>query len=139
MKLLRYNNFIKPIYVNLDFLLEAKMVFTDGFKNILGEVDNTLSKKILDLEEKDVEKVDANYIDICDPSFINFKSDKKVEAKTSILNFEISYINNNPEIRYSGLTKLLDFYQMILKQMNIFLYRKRKYYLNMKGYQKKIL
>ena len=97
MKLLRYNNFIKPIYENLDFLLEAKMVFTDGFKNILGEVDNTLSKKILDLEEKDVEKVDANYIDICDPSFINFKSDKKVEAKTSILNFEISYINNNPE------------------------------------------
>ena len=97
MKLLRYNNFIKPIYENIDFLLEAKMVFTDGFKNILGEVDNPLSKKILDLEEKDVEKVDTNYIDICDPSFINFKSDKKVEAKTGILNFEISYINNNPE------------------------------------------
>jgi hypothetical protein len=97
MKLLRYNNFIKPIYENLDFLLEAKMVFTDGFKNILGEVDNPLSKKILDLEEKDVEKVDANYIDIFDQNFINFKSDKKVEAKTGILNFEISYINNNPE------------------------------------------
>jgi hypothetical protein len=97
MKLLGYNNFIKPIYENLDFLLEAKMVFTDGFKNILGEVDNPLSKKILDLEEKDVEKVDANYIDIFDQNFINFKSDKKVEAKTGILNFEISYINNNFE------------------------------------------
>lgn len=97
MKLLRYNNFIKPIYENLDFLLEAKMVFTDGFKNILGEVDNPLSKKILDLEEKDVEKVDANYIDIFDQNFINFKSDKKVDAKTGILNFEISYINNNFE------------------------------------------
>ena len=96
MKLLRYNNFIKPIYENLDFLLEAKMVFTDGFKNILKSVDNPLSKKILDLEQKDVEKVDANYIDTFDSSFINFKSDKKVEAKTGILNFEISYINNDP-------------------------------------------
>ena len=95
MKLLRYNNFIKPIYENLDFLLEAKMVFTDGFKNILKSVDNPLSKKILDLEEKDVEKIDANYIDTFDSSFINFKSDKKVEAKTGILNFEISYINND--------------------------------------------
>lgn len=95
MKLLRYNNFIKPIYENLDFLLEAKMVFTDGFKNILKSVDNPLSKKILDLEQKDVEKVDANYIDTFDSSFINFKSDKKVEAKTGILNFEITYINND--------------------------------------------
>ena len=95
MKLLRYNNFIKPIYENLDFLLEAKMVFTDGFKNILKSVDNPLSKKILDLEQKDIEKIDANYIDTFDSSFINFKSDKKVEAKTGILNFEITYINND--------------------------------------------
>ena len=104
MKLLRYNNFIKPIYENLDFLLEAKMVFTDGFKNILKSVDNPLSKKILDLEQKDVEKIDANYIDTFDSSFINFKSDKKVEAKTGILNFEISYINNDP-IRIQFLEK----------------------------------
>jgi len=90
MKLLRYNNFIKPVYENLDFLLEAKMVFTQKFKDLLDAIDNPLSKKILELEDKDVD-VDVNYIDVSDPSFIDFKSDKKVSAKTAIVELDIDY------------------------------------------------
>jgi hypothetical protein len=77
MKLFKYGEFITESHLQL--LLEANINFTKEFVSILGRVDSSISKKLIDIEGREVD-VNQNYIDInkekTDTLF--FKPDDKV-------------------------------------------------------------
>lgn len=77
MKLFKYDEFITES--NLYSLLEANINFSKDFISILGRVDSPISKKLIDVEGREVD-INQNYIDInkekTDTLF--FKPDDKV-------------------------------------------------------------
>lgn len=56
----RYFDFINE---SLEFILESDVVYSDKFKMVLNKIDNPLSKKILDIENKDLD-VRNNFFDV---------------------------------------------------------------------------
>lgn len=82
MKLFKYDEFITES--NLDFLLEAKMDFSDDFMSVLKNIDLPIAKKLASINSNEVD-INQNYIDInkdkSDTVF--FKPDDKV-GKTAM-------------------------------------------------------
>ena len=56
----KYLDFINE---SLELIFESNVIFSDKFRYVLKKIDNTLSKKILDIENKDI-NVQSNYFDI---------------------------------------------------------------------------
>ena len=77
MKLFKYDEFITES--QLHFLLEANINYTKEFISILGRVNSPISKKLIDVEGREID-INQNYIDInkdkTDTLF--FKPDDKV-------------------------------------------------------------
>jgi len=84
MKLFKYGEFITESHLQL--LLEANINFTKEFVSILGRVDSSISKKLIDIEGREVD-VNQNYIDInkekTDTLF--FKPDDKVGKTAKVV------------------------------------------------------
>ena len=95
MKLFKYDEFITESHLQL--LLEANINFTKEFISILGRVDSSISKKLIDIEGREVD-VNQNYIDInkekTDTLF--FKPDDKVGKTAKVVSQNGIY----PKITY---------------------------------------
>ena len=77
MKLFKYGEFITESHLQL--LLEANINFTKEFVSILGRVDSSISKKLIDIEGREID-INQNYIGINKEKTdtIFFKPDDKV-------------------------------------------------------------
>lgn len=78
MKLLNYENYITESKL-YEFLLESKVVYSKDFIEILNKIkSDKISKEILNLYSKDIEKITLNYIDITDKKDeVSFTPDRK--------------------------------------------------------------
>lgn len=56
----RYFEFINE---SLEFIIESDVIYSDKFKKVLNKIDHPLSKKILDIENKDLD-VRNNFFDV---------------------------------------------------------------------------
>lgn len=90
MRVNRFNDFINESKLNL--LLEATINFSKNFIKVLNEVDSPISKKILDLESKEVD-INQNYIDINikNSDFVTFRPDDKVGKVAKVFNKDYVY------------------------------------------------
>lgn len=84
MKLFKYDEFITES--QLHFLLEANVNFTKEFISILGRVESPISKKLIDIEGREID-INQNYIGInkdkTDTLF--FKPDDKVGKVAKVI------------------------------------------------------
>lgn len=77
MKLLKYQHFITES--SLDLLLEANINYTKEFISILGRINSPISKKLIDVEGREID-INQNYIDVNKDKtdLLFFKPDDKV-------------------------------------------------------------
>ena len=83
MKLFKYGEFITES--QLHFLLEANINYTKEFISILGRVNSPISKKIIDVEGREVD-INQNYIDVNKDKtdMVFFKPDDKVKKAAKV-------------------------------------------------------
>jgi hypothetical protein len=103
-KLFKYDDFLSEL--NLESLLETKIVFADDFKRVLDEMDNVTADKLLNLEGQEVD-VNSNYIDVVydKDGFISFKPEDKLLKKPYLYNsgaIGCSYVGMSEDISRSG-------------------------------------
>jgi hypothetical protein len=69
-------------FINESLILESDVVYSDKFRNILSNIDTEISKKLIEIENKDL-PVSSNYFDISSKNnMISFIPDKKVQQIT---------------------------------------------------------
>ena len=91
------------IYESLN---ESIVKFSPGFINVLKKMDNDLSKKVLSINNKDID-VTTNYIDVFDSNSLSFMQDKKAQdiiSKNVDVRYKYiragAYLNNNTSNQY---------------------------------------
>jgi hypothetical protein len=74
----KYKEFLNESKI-FDLLLEANIVFSEKFKNILSKIDSPVSIKLLSIVGKEVD-INNNYLDVSDrPEYIKFIPDNRVK------------------------------------------------------------
>jgi len=83
MKLFKYGDFITESV--LYSLLEANINFSKDFTNIINKIDSPISKKIIDVEGREVD-INQNYIDVNKDKtdMVFFKPDDKVKKAAKV-------------------------------------------------------
>jgi hypothetical protein len=106
MLITKYWDFINESKIEL--LLEAKITFSENFKNIILKIDSPVAKNLLNLVGTDVD-INTNYIDKSDkPEYIKFYPDNRVkdEHKNNVVvtNSRQSYPSFTDLYKFLGLT-----------------------------------
>jgi len=85
MKLFKYDEFITESHL-YDLLLEANIDFSKDFISILGKINSPISKKLIDIEGREVD-INQNYIDINKEKtdMLFFKPDDKVGKMAKVV------------------------------------------------------
>lgn len=76
-------------FISEQLMLESNIVYSDKFKLVMNKIGNETSKKILELENKDID-VDHNYYDIDTLSNdkITFINDKRAKSMEILYNYK---------------------------------------------------
>ena len=82
-RLYKYIDFLSE--QSLQSLLEAKIIFTKDFRDVLDEMDTVTADKLINLEGNDID-INTNYIDVSyeKDGYVYFKPDDKVSKKPFI-------------------------------------------------------
>lgn len=71
-------------YQNFQILLEAKIQFLNNLKSVLNKMDHPLAKKILSLEDQDLD-ININYFNSKDVDYLSFYQDNKIKSWVYII------------------------------------------------------
>lgn len=89
----RYSDFINE---SIELILESEIVYSDKFRNVLSKIDNTISKKLIEIENIDL-PVRSNYFDIVPNKndTINFMPDRKAQEILADKTVSVRFIGSD--------------------------------------------
>ena len=101
LKIKRYLDFINE---SLNFIVESDVIYSDKFRSVLKKCNDAVSKKLLDIENKDL-NVQSNYFDIVGDKndTVSFIPDKKAQE----LSAKQVWNTNRQEIKVGRAVKAI--------------------------------